>query len=161
MALSNLPQKREENKSQKCKSKDDEQKKKPMCEVTKKKPKCAKEGYAKRGAVKVSRRTWFLVVRVPQNQEKNFPKDEKVKKGDFCLKHLFQETFWQNNILKCRTRPSSTDWVSKLQWTIALIPKIVPIRARGKNTWKYFQIEEFTLLGHPFIILSILEGPLF
>ena len=40
-----------------------------------------KEGYAKRGAVKVPRRTWFLVVQVPQNKKNSFPKDEKSQKG--------------------------------------------------------------------------------
>ena len=43
------------------------QKKKPMCELQRKKLKYAKEGYAKRGAVKVSHKAWFLVIRVPQN----------------------------------------------------------------------------------------------
>ena len=89
--------------------------------------------------------------------KKNFPKSEKVKKGTSVLntssKRRFDRTvFWK----KKKIRPSSTDWASKLQWTITLIPKIVPTRARGKNIWKYFEIEEFTLLGHLFQFLKAL-----
>ena len=72
---------------------------KPICKVQKKKPKCAKEGYAKRRAVKALRRTWFLVIRVPQNQEKNFPKDEKVKKGTSVSNTSSKRCFVEKHLL--------------------------------------------------------------
>ena len=53
--------------------------------VQKKRPKCAKEGYAKRGAVKVSRRTWFLVVQVP-NINKILPKRNFKSKKRLLVK---------------------------------------------------------------------------
>ena len=160
MALSNPRQKKEENKSQKCKSKANMQKKKGNVRSTKEKAKVRKRRVCQEMSGKSSPQDILSGHTGTLKSRKTFLRMKKSK-GDFCLKHLFQETFWQNSILKCRTRPSSTDWVLKLQWTITLIPKIVPTQARGKNTWKYFEIEEFTLLGHPFITLSILKSSLF
>ena len=64
-------------------------KQEPKCKskvnVQKKKAKCAKEGYAKRGAVKAPRRTRFLVVRVP-NINKILPKRNFKSKKRLLVK---------------------------------------------------------------------------
>ena len=100
MALPNLWQKkREESKSQKCKSKADVQKK-SKCVNYKEKVKVHKRRVRQERSSKSSPQDMVSGHTGTPKSRKTSLRMKKVKKGDFCFKHLFQGTFWENSILK-------------------------------------------------------------